>query len=294
MKKVLVTGANGEIGTALVPVLRSIGLSVVTLDINPHADFKVDITNLTALRRVFFEVPDIDTVIHLAAVLSTTGEKEPLLAHNVNSTGTLNLLSLSEGKTFFFPSSIAVYGDGKLQPQTIYGVAKIYGENLGSYFDKIGKLDFRSIRFPGLISTETVPSGGTSDFGPEMLHAAAQGKQYQCFVRADSKLPFMVMPDAVNAIIRLLETPKERLISHVYDITAFSMAASDFEKVARDNFENVNINYNPDEMRQKIVDSWPNEVDDSLARRDWDWKPEFNFEKAFSDYILPDLKKRYS
>lgn len=295
MKKILVTGANGEIGTLLTPLLKSLNKQVVTLDITPGVDFKVDITNATALRKVFFEVPDIDTIIHLAAVLSTTGEKEPLLAHQVNATGTFNLMSLSQNKKFFFPSSIAVYGENNsLLPLTIYGVAKIYGENLGYYFDQKQFFDFRSIRFPGLISTQTIPSGGTSDFGSEMLHATAQNKPYECFVGPNSKLPFMTMPDAVEAVVKLLEAPKDNLTSHVYDISAFSLSAADFEKVARDNFENVNVSYKPDEMRQKIVDSWPEELDDSKARKDWGWEPKFGFESAFSDYILPDFKKRYA
>lgn len=289
MKNVLVTGSNGEVGTLLIKQLKLKGNQVITLDLN-NADYNIDITNFEELRRVFDENSDIDTVIHLAAILSTSGEKNRTLAHKVNAEGTFNLLELSIGKKFIFPSSIAVYGMPNvetknkttsvnerefLNPQTIYGVTKLYGENLGNYFDKTGKLDFRSLRFPGLISSETVPSGGTSDFGPEMLHYASKKEDYQCFVREDTKMPFMLMTDAISAIMNLAEAEKTKLSSHVYNVSAFSLSAKDFENKAKGIFSEMRVDYKVDEMRQKIVDSWPTDMDDSLARKDWGWKPKY-------------------
>jgi nucleoside-diphosphate-sugar epimerase len=284
-----------------------------------------DILDQRLLERLVSEF-EIHTIFHLAALLSTRSEFTPETAHEVNVTGTLNLLKLAVEQSrwhgrqvkFLFPSSIAVYGipdlatkraSGKidesqfLYPTTMYGCNKLYCEHLGRYFarhyrqlavemeEKKG-IDFRSIRFPGLISALTVPSGGTSDYLPEMLHAAAQGQAYECFVREDARIPFMAMPDGINALLGLMEAPQ--LSTHVYNIAAFNPSAGEFAKMVRQAFPRADISFVPDVRRQGIVDSWPEDVDDSRARKDWGFKPEYDLLRSFEQYLLPNIKKRYA
>ena len=270
---------------------------------------------------------EIHSVFHLAALLSTRAEFTPEAAHRVNVEGTLQLLHVAIEQSqwhgsrvkFLFPSSIAAYGlpdletkqrVGKVKehewtlPITMYGCNKLYCENLGRYYSthyrqlaadqKRDAVDFRAIRFPGLISAVTVPSGGTSDYAPEMLHAAAQGKKYSCFVREDRQIPFMVMPDAITAILQLHEVPKERLSQHVYNIGSFSLAAGEVRSLVLDAFKGAEIDYAPDDKRQAIVDSWPMDVDDSAARRDWGFAPAYNCERAFHEYLIPGIRLRYA
>jgi threonine 3-dehydrogenase len=266
------------------------------------------------------------TIFHLASILSTKGERDPELAHRVNVDGTLNLLQLateqsrSQGQSvkFIYPSSIAVYGlpdletkarEGRVvregewcSPATMYGVNKLTCEHLGRYYalhyrslePPTTRIDFRALRFPGLISALTVPTGGTSDYGPEMLHHAAQGKPYACFVRPDSQLPFMVMPDAVKALLLLEAAPRERLSQVVYNVTSYSPTATEMLQVILRSFPSAQITFAPDERRQAIVDSWPADVDDSAARRDWLWKPEYDFRRSFEEYLIPSVRQRYA
>lgn len=269
---------------------------------------------------------EVDEVFHLAALLSTRGEFAPETAHQVNVVGTLNLLKLaaeqarSHGRRvkFIFPSSIAAYGipdletkrragavkeDQFLEPHTMYGVNKLAGEHLGRYYEghyrKLAKdrmpspIDFRSIRFPGIISADTLPSGGTSDYGPEMIHAAAQGKAYACFVRRDARIPFMTMPDAVAALLKLASAPKDRLTRCVYNVAGFSPSAGDFERLVLERFPTARISFEPDAGRQSIVDSWPEDVNDSAARGDWGWSPRHDLETAFDQYLMPRIAARY-
>jgi threonine 3-dehydrogenase len=219
---------------------------------------------------------------------------------------------------FIFPSSIAAYGMPDLgtkqdytrvrewewnYPRTMYGCNKLYCEQLGIYFsdyyrqlaaDRPVMLDFRGLRFPGLISAFTVPSGGTSDYGPEMLHAAAQGKPYRCFVRQDVRIPFMAMPDAVNALLGLVAASAESLSRRVYNVTSFSLSAADFFDLVRKSFPDAEVTFEPDLKRQAIVDSWPADLDDSAACRDWGWKPQYPLDRSFNEYLIPNITKRYS
>ena len=270
---------------------------------------------------------EIDLIFHLAAVLSTRGEFAPVTAHKVNVEGTLAMLEFSQRQceshgrpvVFLYPSSIAAYGlpdletkhlAGKLKedqfntPTTMYGCNKLYGELLGIYYaghykqlsaDRVpGKVDFRCIRFPGLISAVTLPSGGTSDYAPEMIHAAAERKPYACFVRPDTRIPFMAMPDAIEALLKLSHIGREHLTRRVYNIGAFSPSAEDVTKFVLSAFPNAAITTVVDEKRQGIVDSWPEEVDDGAARRDWGHAPQYDFEHAFRDYLIPTIRKRYA
>jgi len=269
---------------------------------------------------------EIHAVYHLAALLSTRAEFTPEAAHRVNVEGTLNLLKLAieqarwHGRRvkFMFPSSIAVYGlpnkeakkkSGKVSetqwnsPTTMYGVNKLYCEHLGRYYERHYRqlaadadpkgVDFRAIRFPGLISAVTVPSGGTSDYAPEMLHAAAQHKPYACFVREDVRIPFMAMPDAIAALLKLERAPKESLSQSVYNITSFSPSAGEIRDIVLREFKDAKVTFSPDDKRQAIVDSWPEDVDDAAARRDWGLAPVYDLDRAFRDYLIPGIRKRY-
>lgn len=288
-------------------------------------EFVGSILDSNLLERINAEY-EVDQVYHLAALLSTRSEFSPALAHKVNVEGTLNLLEFaqkegeSHGRTvrFFYPSSIAAYGlpdvstkeragrvkeDEYNQPTTMYGANKLYCEHLGRYYDrhfrqlsagpKLGKIDFRCIRFPGLISAATVPSGGTSDYVPEMLHAAAQGQPYACFVRPDTRIPFMAMPDAVEAILQLMHAEKASLSRVVYNIGAFAPTAGEVEAIVRRAFPKAEVSYAVDAKRSGIVDSWPADVDDSAAQTDWGLNPRFDLRSAFDDYLIPTITKRY-
>lgn len=270
---------------------------------------------------------EVDAIYHLAALLSTRGEFTPVTAHQVNVEGTLNLLEFAQQQArshgrvvqFFYPSSIAAHGlpdretkaragkiaeDQYTTPRTMYGCNKLYTEQIGRYYslyykqldavDQSGRVDFRCIRFPGLISADTIPSGGTSDYGPEMIHAAAQGKSYACFVRPDARIPFMAMPDAVDAIFALMGAPRAKLRRTVYNITAFNPSAEEFRAMTLRYFPGATITFQVDEKRQAIVDSWPADVDDSAARRDWGLSPLLDLEKAFEQYLVPAIRQRYS
>lgn len=306
----------------------TLDLNPLAGDLAPRVrtQFNGSILDRELLERINAEF-EVDQVYHLAALLSTRSEFSPALAHKVNVEGTLNLLEFAqkEGEShgrpvvFFYPSSIAAYGLPSLDvkakagrvkeddfnfPTTMYGANKLYCEHLGRYYGRhfkqlaadpqAGKVDFRCIRFPGLISAVTVPSGGTSDYAPEMIHAAASGQPYACFVRPDTRIPFMAMPDAVDAIFRLVGAPREQLTRTVYNIGAFAPTASEVERVVREAFPKAEISTKVDVKRQVIVDSWPADVDDAAARRDWGHAPAHDFATAFRDYLIPTIKKRYA
>jgi len=291
-----------------------------------HTFLQGDITDPALVARLGADYA-FTTIYHLASILSTKGERDPELAHRINVDGTLNLLRLATEQTgaqgrsvkFIYPSSIAAYGLPDLEtkaregrvvredewcfPATMYGVNKLTCEHLGRYYaqhyrrldaDAPMRIDFRALRFPGLISALTVPTGGTSDYGPEMLHHAAQGKPYACFVRPDSQLPFMVMPDAITALLMLEAAPRENLGQRVYNVTSFSPTAGEILEMILRAFPAARITFAPDVRRQGIVDSWPADVDDSAARRDWGWKPEYDLRRSFEEYLIPSVRQRYA
>lgn len=333
---VLITGAGGEIGHGLIAHLAAEGRQpVVTLDVNPlepglarmvQREFTGSIMDKALLDRVLSEF-EVETVYHLAALLSTRSEFTPITAHQVNVEGTLNLLEFAQREaeshgrpvTFLYPSSIAAYGlpdletkrrAGKVKeddfntPSTMYGANKLYCEQLGRYYAKFykqlaaepqsGRVDFRGVRFPGLISAMTVPSGGTSDYAPEMIHAAAKGEPYACFVRPDTRIPFMAMPDGVEALLKLAKAPKASLTRTAYNLAAFNPSAEEVLSEVMRVFPSAKITWENDVKRQGIVDSWPEDVDDSAARRDWGLAPAYDFERAFRDYLIPTIRKRYA
>ena len=291
--------------------------------------FVGDICDASLLERLL-AMYEITEIYHLAALLSTRGEFTPETAHEVNVNGTLSLLRLaaeqarSHGQRvkFIFPSSIAVYGMPSLdsksdagaitenefcQPITMYGCNKLYCEHLGRYYSRYYRLlaqdrvqnvlDFRAIRFPGLISADTLPSGGTSDYGPEMLHAAAHpggGKPYACFVRPDTRIPFMAMPDAIDALLKLASTDAKRLGQCVYNITSFNPSAGEIARLVQQYFPSARITFEPDQQRQQIVDSWPADIDDTAARQDWGFAPQYDLRRAFDEYLVPRIRARYA
>ncbi len=332
----LITGAAGEIGHALIDDLANEGrASIVTLDTKPLGDeqqkkvaraFVGSILDKNLLDQILAEF-EVDTIFHLAALLSTRSELVPVTAHQVNVEGTLNLLEFAQAESmshgakvvFFYPSSIAAYGmpdlatkarAGKVKeedyntPITMYGCNKLYCEHLGRYYNlhykqldagpQSHRVDFRGIRFPGLISAITVPSGGTSDFAPEMIHAAAQGKPFACFVREDARIPFMAMPDAVDAILGLVRADAAKLTKTTYNIGAFNPSAGEVGDLVKKAFPGAQITYRPDVKRQAIVDSWPADVDDSAARADWGFAPKYDLDRGFGEYLIPTIRKRYA
>jgi threonine 3-dehydrogenase len=309
---------------------RIVTVDISRLDpsIAPKVDREItgSITDLALLERLMAEF-EVDLIFHLAALLSTRSEFTPIAAHQVNVEGTLHLLEFAQHEAeshgrpvvFIYPSSIAAYGlrdlatkqgtgkvteDEYLHPTTMYGCNKLYCEMLGDYYARhykqlaaepaSGKVDFRCVRFPGLISALTAPSGGTSDYAPEMIHAAAKGEPYGCFVRPDTRIPFMAMPDGVEALLKLAAAPRARLQRTAYNVGAFSPTAEEIRDVVMDAFPSADISWSPDRKRQAIVDSWPGDVDDSAARRDWDFAPRYDFERAFSEYLIPTIRKRYA
>jgi len=332
-QQVLVTGACGEIGQALVQELsKRGGYRIITADMMPLPEtIKSLVTehvqgDLLHNVKIFYDY-DIDLIFHLAASLSSKAEVALEEAHRINVDGTMQLLTLAAYRSekyktpvkFLFPSSIAAYGmqtieekrragcvkeDDFNDPHTMYGCNKLYCEKLGAYYSHyFGQkhldekppvmLDFRSLRFPGLISAFTLPSGGTSDYGSEMLHNAAQGKLYSCFVRADTKISFMAMPDAIKSLLLLMDMPRESLSRSVYNVSAFAITADEFRQRTLKAFPSANIIFDSNPRRQGIVDSWPEDIDDSQARKDWNWKPEYDVDRFFDDYFVPQVRKRY-
>ena len=288
-------------------------------------EFVGSITDTGLLDRMLAEF-EVDLVFHLAALLSTRAEFTPIAAHHVNVEGTLNLLEFAQRQgeshgrqvVFVYPSSIAAYGlpdldtkaragrvreDDYLQPATMYGCNKLYCEQLGRYYalhykqlaanTAARRVDFRCLRFPGLISAVTVPSGGTSDYASDMIHAAARGERYACFVRADTAIPFMTMPDAVDALLALARAAHDRLTRIAYNVGAFSASAAAIRDVVVRAFPGATITYDVDPKRQAILDSWPAAVDDSAARADWRFRPAHDFASAFSEYLIPAIRRRY-
>lgn len=284
-----------------------------------------DITDKDAVSNLFTKY-EIHKVFHLAAILSSGAERCPEKAHEVNVQGSINLMTaarshgekIGRSVVFMYPSTMAVYGipsqeekkkAGKVSegeflfPITAYGANKLYIEHMGRYFSNHYmqletvkddyKLDFRAVRFPGLMSADTVPTGGTSDYGSEMIHAAAQNKEYKCFVSRDVKIPFMAMTDAIRALIELSEAPRNSLTQNTYNVTAFSVSAQQIKEALISSFPKFEATFEPHVKRENIVHSWPEDMDDSRATKDWGWKPEYQFKECFETYLIPNIVKKY-
>lgn len=305
----------------------ALDLNPIAPELQPycHACITGDILDNDLTERLISEY-EIHAIYHLAALLSTRAEFTPETAHNVNVNGTLKLIKLAHEQArwhgnrvkFLFPSSIAAYGlpdiatknragrvreNDWLFPITMYGCNKLACEHLGRYYTfhyrqtaaewTPSGVDFRSLRFPGLISAITLPTGGTSDFAPEMIHAGAKGESYACFVSEPARIPFMVMPDAIKALIKLAEAPENALTQRVYNVGAFSPSAGEVRDRVVSAFPNARITFAPDAARARIVDTWPADVDDSPAQQDWGWMPDYSADRAFNEYLVPTISRYY-
>jgi len=315
MKRILVTGATGQIGSELVPELRRIhGGENVVVGVHhrpPSDDLKesgpfefVDVTRRETIERVVEEY-DIDTVYHMAAVLSAVGEENPWLAWDVNMNGTYNLLEVAREHDMvrvFHPSSIAVFGpetprentpqETVLKPRTMYGLTKVAGELLDNYyFEKFG-LDIRGVRYPGIISSKTPPGGGTTDYAVEIFYEAIKHKHYTCFLGADSVLPMMYMPDCLKAALDLMKADLSKLKHHAdFNLAAMSFSPRELAEEIQKHIPDFTIDYKPD-SRQAIADSWPRTIDDSAAREEWGWKPNYDLSAMTAD-MLEKLRRRH-
>lgn len=319
-KVILITGANGEIGQYLIKELNKKNINnIIAIDLHPlnikyniEQYFQGSILDKQILKKIQ-EQYIITEIYHLAAILSTKAEQNIELANNVNINGTKNILELARVHSkqynvktlFFFPSSIAVYNikpDNNLRinetmidksPLTIYGQAKLQCEKMGLEYmnnSSYGEIDFRCIRFPGIISASSMPSGGTSDYVPEMIHHAARNLPYNCFIEKNSQLPFIAMPDAIKAIFHLMNTDYQKLTSDIYNITSFSQSTHNFFLKIKHYYTQFKMSYDIDERRQTIVDSWPNHINDDKAKLDWEWEPTYCFDNVYEQYIIPEIK----
>lgn len=307
MKKILVIGATGQIGSELVSHLREdYGENSVIGTYNntdPSGDLlegpmeKLDVLNAGRIGEVVDKY-EVDSVFHLAAILSAKGESNPQLAFKVNVMGTFNVLEVGRKQQLnriVIPSSIGVFGpevprekapnETVLRPTSMYGVTKVTGELLGNYyFNKYG-LDVRGARFPGIISYKTLPGGGTTDYAVEAFYKAIEDRHYSFFVREDTRLPLMYMPDCTRALIELAQADLEDLNYHAdYNVSSLSFSARDLAEAIRKRIPEFSFDFQPDK-RQEIADSWPNSMDDTPARKDWGWQPRFGLEEMTDDMI---------
>ena len=304
---ILVTGAKGQIGSDLVAALRRQGRDVLETDLHPLPNGTapggsagpyqpLDVQDRDRLDALVRE-HEVDTVYHLASLLSATGEKKPDLAWAVNVEGLRNVLGVARahGLRLFWPSSIAAFGPatprentpqaGPLDPVTMYGTTKVTGELLCRYAFQQDGVDVRSLRYPGLISHATKPGGGTTDYAVEIFYAAIQGEPYTCFLRPDTRLPMMYMPDAVRATVDLMEADADAIsVRTSYNVTALSFSAEEIATALQRRFPDFEVRYDPD-FRQVIADSWPASIDDSQARTDWGWQPAFDLDRMVDDMI---------
>lgn len=325
----LVTGAGGEMGHLLLPALVKRGYAVIAVDLAPLPESLAGLC-LEAVQASVTDAPGMAALVerhrpslvyHLAALLSRQAEDDPERAHAVNVEATLLLYRLCRAEAsragrdvrVLFPSSIAVYGlpgvrkkakAGAVRehewtlPSGMYGCNKLYCEMVGAYWTTRAErartpgLDFRALRFPGLISAQTLPSGGTSDYAPEMVHAAAAGRPYACFVREDTRLPFMTMPDAIEGFLALAEAPRKDLTARVYNVKGFSPTAGELLQALRSRFPDATVRFEPDPVRQALVDTWPGDVEDARARADWGFAPQHGLNAALDRYLLPALRAR--
>ncbi len=308
MKRILVTGALGQIGSELTAALRErFGADdVVATDVASAASGtlatsgpfeQLDVTAADAVARAFRR-HEIDTVYHLAALLSATGERKPDRCWEVNVDGTRNVLdaAVQHGVSrVLIPSSIAVFGpetprddtpqETVIRPRTMYGITKVVGELLGEYVSRTTKLDVRGLRYPGIISSETQPGGGTTDYAVEIFYEAVRHDRYTAFVREDVRLPMMYMPDAVRAIMELAEADRASLRHPTsYNLTAMSFSVGELAAEIRKHRPGFTCAYEPD-FRQAIAESWPRTIDDSAARRDWGWRPRYTLADMTRDML---------
>jgi nucleoside-diphosphate-sugar epimerase len=311
-EKILVIGASGQIGVELTLALRQRygAQNVIASDLreqNPLLEGTGPYVALDVMNKEMLHVQvirqNVTQIYLLAAILSATGEKNPGLAWHLNMQGLLNVLDIAREEKLtkvYWPSSIAVFGPTSpkkdcpqktiIEPTTVYGISKYAGEFWCNYYHMKYDVDVRSLRYPGLISYKSAPGGGTTDYAVEIYHEALSEGQYECFLKEDTYLPMMYMPDAIRATIELMEAPKEQIRTRTsYNLSGMSFSPAEIAAEIKKHVPGFSISYNPD-YRQGIADSWPQSIDDSVARNDWGWKEEFDLARMTED-MLANLKK---
>ena len=307
-EKILVIGASGQIGVELTLALRKIygGANVVASDLREENELlkgsgpyvSLDVMNKEMLHVQIIR-QNITQVYLLAAILSATGEKNPPLAWHLNMQSLLNVLDIAKEEKLtkvYWPSSIAVFGPTSpkdecpqytiIEPTTVYGISKYAGEFWCNYFYQRYGVDVRSLRYPGLISYKSSPGGGTTDYAVEIFHAAKEKQKYTSFLREDTHLPMMYMPDAIRATIELMEAPAEKIkVRTSYNLSGMSFSPVEIGDEIRKHIPGFQLDFKPD-YRQQIADSWPKSIDDSKASEDWGWKPEFDLAKMTADMLM--------
>lgn len=306
--KILVIGANGQIGTVLTQTLQhQYGAEqVIATDLaaKPHNTSGIfetlDVLDATRLGEIIRQY-NVRCVYHLAAILSATGEQHPQWAWNVNMGGLFNVLEAAREYRLrvFFPSSIASFGPhalrentpqhGPLEPTTVYGISKVAGELWCQYYHLRYGVDARSLRYPGIISYQSLPGGGTTDYAVDIFHKAVKGEPFTCFLRADTRLPMMYMPDAIRATLMLMDAPDEQVrIRTSYNLAGMSFTPAELVAEIQKHYPDFEVRYQPD-FRQAIADSWPQSLDDTDARQDWGWQPQYDLASMTAD-MLANLK----
>jgi nucleoside-diphosphate-sugar epimerase len=311
MEKILVIGACGQLGTELVVKLREVygTAHVIASDIREGSgqlmDGPFEILNILDAEayRALLKKHDINQVYHLAAVLSATGEKDPLFAWKLNMESLLTVLESGKDqvKKIYWPSSIAVFGPDTprdhtpqhtvMNPSTVYGISKLAGERWCEYYFKKFGVDVRSIRYPGLIGYQAKPGGGTTDYAVDIYWQAVEGNDFSCFLKPDTALPMMYMDDAVRGTIELMQADADKIKTRSsYNLSGMSFTPEEVFGSVQKRFPNFKVSYAPD-FRQAIADSWPKSIDDSFARNEWNWAPEYDLDKM-SDAMINGLKKK--
>jgi nucleoside-diphosphate-sugar epimerase len=312
MAKILVIGAGGQLGTELTKVLANTygNEAVIATDFQESVKSKFDycaFQTLNVMDKValaaIVEKEGVTQVYHLAAILSALGEKNPVHAWDLNMGGLLNVLEVAREYAIdkvFWPSSIAVFGPNSPKdqtpqqafkdPNTVYGISKLAGEHWCEYYYNTYGVDVRSIRYPGLIGYKSLPGGGTTDYAVDIYHKAALSEKFTCFLNKDTFLPMMYMDDAINATLQLMDADKESLsIRTSYNISGMNFSPKEIYQSILAFYPNFEIEYQPD-FRQQIADSWPNSIDDSVARKDWNWKPAYDLSSMTATIVknLPE------
>ena len=305
--KILITGAAGQVGTDLIPLLREKGAKVTCFDVAPAPEglpkgvswVRGDIT-IPADAHDVVKAAKPEVIYHLAAILSASGERKPHVAWKVNLDGTHNVFEAARlfgTKQVMFASTIAAFGPGlpdpvpnevSMRPTTMYGITKVTGELLGEYYMTKWGIDFRGVRFPGLVNAGE-PGGGTSDYSLFMYVDSVRYGGYEAFVSPESRIPLMYMPDALRALMELSAAPRERLKRCIYNIAAMSPTAAEIAASVKKRIPAANLTFKSDPVRQAILDSWPKRLDDSCARKEWGWKHRYDLE-AMSDDLLPKVR----